>query len=422
LAYTFSCSPGSNDPGFEYGSVTDSNGKKYKTIEIGDQTWMAENLNLDVPGSECYNKDVAKCAIYGRLYDWETAMKLPGCNSAFCAWQIDAKHQGICPDGWHIPSDEDWDKLLSYVGGSPTAGRYLKAAKGWDSYDGKPGNGEDKYGFSALPGGYLDDYFDKFKDVGVLGIWWSTSERSGMASTQNMISGIEPVMSLLSRKSELNSVRCLQGSSEPSSSSASPSSGDNDISNYRIEKIGNQTWMAENLNYNVSGSVCHDDDPACTKYGRLYDWATAMVLHTGCNHNSCASQIKPKHQGICPSGWHIPNDDDWNDLMETVNPDCSGGTGYCEGAGTKLKLREGWEPYSGISSGTDEFRFSALPGGYVDYYGRLKDVGFCGYWWSASEKYGGMADHWLMEYDDENLYYGLEYKYNLFSVRCVKDD
>jgi len=60
--------------------------------------------------------------------------------------------------------------------------------------------------------------------------------------------------------------------------------------------------MAENLNYNVSGSECYEDDPNCAKYGRLYNWATAMALPSDCNSKSCASQISEKHKGICPSG------------------------------------------------------------------------------------------------------------------------
>jgi len=172
--------------------ITDTrDGKVYRTIIIDEQTWMAENLNYDATGSKCYNDNTAKCATYGRLYDWSTAMTLPSsCNSALCSDQVNAKHQGICPTDWHIPSTADWDKLMRYIDGnkttyspydSPTAGKYLKATSGWAYYynenigSSDDGNGEDKYGFSALPGGYGHST-GSFAHIGSNGDWWSTSE------------------------------------------------------------------------------------------------------------------------------------------------------------------------------------------------------------------------------------------------------
>ena len=123
-----------------------------------------------------------------------------------------------------------------------------------------------------------------------------------------------------------------EGGGDPSSSSGGGSDGDkgNDIGNYRTVVIGTQTWMAENLNYAVEGSKCYDNDPAnCVKYGRLYDWSTAMGFPSSCNEDACSSQIQSKHRGICPSGWHLPSYDDWDILMDYVG-------GY-RTAGTKLK-------------------------------------------------------------------------------------
>jgi len=189
---------------------------------------------------------------------------------------------------------------------------------------------------------------------------------------------------------------------------------------YKTVKIGSQIWMAENLNYDVSGSRCYNDDPAnCAKYGRLYDWVTAMALSPSCNSTSCSGDIKPKHQGICPSGWHIPSDADWNTLMKHVNPSCSDNT-HCEGAGTKLKSKTGWAQHSGVLAGTDEYGFSALPGGVGDsrdFY----DVGLLGRWWSASEYGSSGAYNRGMLTNDERMgwnYYG---KWYLLSVRCLED-
>jgi uncharacterized protein (TIGR02145 family) len=153
---------------------------------------MAENLNYNASGSKCYGNNAANCDIYGRLYDWATAMDLPpSCNSISCSSQIQTKHRGVCPSGWHIPSSEDWGKLSRYADGtsgtfagyeSPTAGRYLKATSGWKGYDGTIGNdgSTDQYGFTALPGGYCssggNDGSCTFDFVGGFGNWWSASE------------------------------------------------------------------------------------------------------------------------------------------------------------------------------------------------------------------------------------------------------
>jgi len=215
------------------------------------------------------------------------------------------------------------------------------------------------------------------------------------------------------------------------------SSGDkgNNIKNYKTVVIGTQTWMAENLNYAVAGSKCfgeggeviidQDEDgnfitktlsnaevqANCEKYGRLYDWSTAMALDPSCNSNSCSSQIQQPHQGICPSGWHIPNNDDWEILMDYV-----GGSGT---AGTKLKARSGWNENG---NGTDDYGFSALPGGNGLPGGSFWGVGNYGTWCSASEYNDGLAYSRFM-FDNSDEFTNLDEgdKPYLESVRCLKD-
>jgi uncharacterized protein (TIGR02145 family) len=143
---------------------------------------MAENLNYNACGSKCYNNQDSYCAIYGRLYDWATALALPSsCNSDYCSGQIQPKHRGVCPPGWHIPSDAEWKQLLSYVDDdytdgniSTAAGGHLKAKDGWKDYDGQ-NNGQNTYGFAALPGGYGNQN-DEFIQVGSAGQWWTSSQ------------------------------------------------------------------------------------------------------------------------------------------------------------------------------------------------------------------------------------------------------
>jgi uncharacterized protein (TIGR02145 family) len=155
---------------------------------------MAENLNYDQSSSRCHDDKPANCSKYGRLYYWATAME-----------------PGVCPTGWHIPSDAEWDALMEYVqtqnGGtySPAvnasvAGEHLKAkADDW--------NGKDTYGFKALPGGY---YGSSFAGLGSNGYWWSSTE-NGTSAWRRSISSTETVVRSTSPKTNLLSVRCIQG-------------------------------------------------------------------------------------------------------------------------------------------------------------------------------------------------------------------
>jgi uncharacterized protein (TIGR02145 family) len=151
--------------------------KTYKTSVIGTQVWMAENLNYGADGSRCYYDDPVNCVKYGRLYDWATAMALDAnCNSNNCTEQVQENHRGICPQGWHIPSDNEWKTLTNFVGGTSTAATKLKATNGWKYYD-ISGNGTDDYGFAALPGGWrmLVGSFS-FSHIGTQGHWWGTTD------------------------------------------------------------------------------------------------------------------------------------------------------------------------------------------------------------------------------------------------------
>jgi uncharacterized protein (TIGR02145 family)/uncharacterized repeat protein (TIGR02543 family) len=195
---------------------------------------------------------------------------------------------------------------------------------------------------------------------------------------------------------------------------------------YRWVQIGNQVWMAENLNYYVESSICYDNDPAnCAKYGRLYDWSTAMGIDAKYNNggwNGGAGNDENhtgiywnggdvNHTGICPAGWHIPSDAEWSTLMDSV--------GGSSTAGTKLKATSGWNDHG---NGTDQYGFSALPGGSGSSNGNFDIAGNNGYWWSATESDFLYADRRHMYYYYEEVRGGDYYKAARFSVRCVMDD
>lgn len=183
-----SCKKNDNNPEIPYGSMTDQAGNIYKTIEIGSQTWMAENLkttkyndnkdipnvtgnsawsNLTTPAYNWYDNDEAKNKpLYGALYNWFTV------NTG-----------KLCPTGWHVPTDTEFKTLETYLGMSVAQadgiswrgtdqGTQLKNSSGWKAGE----NGTNISGFSALPGGYRFQQDGAFNNKGELSYWWSSNE------------------------------------------------------------------------------------------------------------------------------------------------------------------------------------------------------------------------------------------------------
>jgi uncharacterized protein (TIGR02145 family) len=167
-------------------------GKTYKTVKIGTQTWMAENLNYNASGSKCYENENWHCDIYGRLYDWNAVIR-------------------ACPYGWHLPSVEEWIILVKFAGGAETAGTKLK-----EKSKGKTGSGlyatklsTDDYGFSALLGGYGSSD-GNFRGSGISGHWWSTGESYQQCSMTYDEEGVSISSIYPPGKDYLRSVRCVK--------------------------------------------------------------------------------------------------------------------------------------------------------------------------------------------------------------------
>jgi uncharacterized protein (TIGR02145 family) len=207
-----------------------------------------------------------------------------------------------------------------------------------------------------------------------------------------------------------------------------------DSQTYKTVKIGKQTWMAQNLNYRsevgssyyvkfrnqsfemLGGSWCYNDCTSyCDKYGRLYDGSTARE--------------------VCPAGWRLPSRRDWKKLAAAAN----GAGTYGDGgmAGKKLKAKSDWDSDEGEDdlsggNGTDDFGFSALPGGYRDYGGdcSFNHAGFNGYWWTSNDYYGfgmnlyingsDLAYYQLMSASNDDIVDGRQPKGYALSVRCVQ--
>jgi uncharacterized protein (TIGR02145 family) len=194
---------------------------------------------------------------------------------------------------------------------------------------------------------------------------------------------------------------------------------------YDAVLIGGQTWMAKNLNHKTEdgasrcfqttpGSNVNDSDNAyCTTYGRLYNWSTAMA-------DSESSDANPSGvQGVCPDGWHLPSEAEWNTLMIAINSTCT--LAGCNGAGIKLKATSGWNTSDIYTAGTDDYGFAALPGGISsgDYY--FAFLGVSGRLWSATAE-ASKVFGCNMEYNSAVAMCRQDLnKSDSFSVRCVKD-
>ena len=182
----------------EYGTLVDErDGQSYKTVKIGDQWWMAENLNFAYlqptetrdSSSFCYDDDALNCEKYGRLYLWGAAMDSAAIYSddgIGCGYIHDCnpaeRVQGVCPQGWHVPTRAEFMVLYESVGGhddNVVAKKKLMAVDEWRDC----GAGcTDSYGFTVLPVGYFDE---KYEDLGSNALFWSSTPYDEGSSTDN---------------------------------------------------------------------------------------------------------------------------------------------------------------------------------------------------------------------------------------------
>ena len=514
-------------------------GQIYETVQIGDQCWMAENLNIGemINGSEemtnngviekyCYD-DPYYCETYGGLYQWDEMMEYTTIQGI----------QGICPAGWLLPTDDVW-KILEgtvdsqYPVGDPIwntygnrgfdAGKNLKSTSGWYSN----GNGSGLYGYEALPGGYRSMYGDFF-GLTTGAYFWSSSEYSSSHTWDRSLFFTSDIVGRhQNSKGSGCSVRCLQGeyinlppelpsfpipedgaegqfigidlswictdpeydpltydiyfgteATPPQVATAQtettydpgtleynteyfwkivahddhenttegsvwsftteeegviwqcgdPFNDPRDGRTYNSIQIGTQCWMAENLNIGtmINGAVEMTDNSIiekycylnnlsnCITYGGLYQWNEMMEYIT-----------TQGTQGICPSGWHIPTDDEWKILEGTVDsqypvgdPIWNNTTWRGYDAGKNLKSTSGW--YSN-GNGSGLYGYEALPGGYraSGYFYSLTSNAF---FWSSSEYSSSRAWTRDLYYGSDEVYRDDDYKGNGRSARCLQD-
>ena len=199
--------------------VSDIDGNTYKTVVIGEQNWMAENLkttryatgdtipkvinkekwlNLTDGAWAYYKNDEKFNEVYGKLYNWHNVVD----------------ERNVCPNGWHVPSDAEWKVLADFIiynGHEGREGLALKSINGWNTFDGVSGNGTDDFGFHALPGGNRN-INGNFSNLGKNGYWWSTSEHANPVNawSRYLYSNNRNIINYEDFKNYGFSIRCLQ--------------------------------------------------------------------------------------------------------------------------------------------------------------------------------------------------------------------
>ncbi len=351
--------------------IDQRDGKTYKIVYIGSQVWMAENLAYKAnSGCWAYDNDESNVK-YGYFYNWETA-------------------KNVCPNGWYLPSEEEFEVLLENTGNNESE-RYSELIIDGNS------------GFSAFLTGW--GYNNNFNGKGVYSSFWSASRNKedgaiSLSISKDNTNNTVNIVNLWSRSAHF-SVRCIKGDENEK---ASQFIDQRDGKIYKIVYIGNQVWMAENLAYKPSSGTYWAYDNAqsnVSKYGYLYNFETA--------------------NNVCPSGWHLPSDYEWQELemylgMQESDIGIPGNRGTDEGQ--KLKANYDWK---NNGNGTNEYGFTALPSGYrSNHNDDFVEIGNGVAFWSDT-KFSTISWSRALLSDNSGVVRVFSNPNSGLSVRCVQD-
>jgi uncharacterized protein (TIGR02145 family) len=465
---------------FMCGDNINHEGYNYSTVQIGNQCWFSENcryLPLVSPSAESSGDetsphyyvygyegtDVAAAqttdnyATYGVLYNWPAVMT-----------------EGICPSGWHIPSDGEFTELTDFLGGESVAGYAMKSTSGWNN----DGNGSNSSGFNGLPGGYQHPP-NGFGGIEAAVSFWSASEAEVgpisswrrflynssdvvIRSAANLYNGYSArcVIDYTDECGVINgdnstcldecgvingdnstcldecgvingdNSTCLDECGVPNgdNSTCFTTCGDDiehDAYDYSTVLIGDQCWFSENCRYlpEVSPSsessltspyyYVYDyqgtdiEDAKSTDnyetYGVLYNWPAVMT------------------EGICPSGWHIPTDLEWQTMEMALGLSASEASSQTW-RGThapQMKSTSGW---NNNGNGTNSSGLTILPGGFkVDIPIGFTNYGDYAHLWSASEDASSYSFGRVLYGSVDTVWRSSFTKQFGFSARCVQD-
>lgn len=414
-------------------------GNIYRVTEIDNVIWMAEDLRYKSPefANQIHCSDQNHdCSNRGYLYTFAAAMNETDCSSGNkCASKITYPHQGICPEGFHLPMNREWQNLKNYlvvnIDAITNLTTVLKTKKGWGI------SGKDTYGFSALPTGEFNGTSISFDNIAR---YWTSSEYNAESAYEWYLGDSYSFTNQTYSKGYGYAVRCIadgkieltevkddprpkSSSSSVSSSSSSESSSSETVNSssseyeyrfsvtqadgcencnaftdtrdnntYRVVKIVGEIWMAEDLRYGgteeepLDGAYCPDQN-GCVERGRLYAYDALGEA--------------------CPEGWRVPSSGTMKKLFDdfvTSQGSSSGNTSAVCAAGNI------WGTYC-----TNESGFSSVPTGEWGSSG-FKDDNYARYWTSSVHDGSNSYMWYLKPGEIRNQTYLNSYGY---AVRCT---
>jgi len=266
-------------------------GQVYNTVQIGTQCWLKENLNIGtmINGTTnqtnngiiekyCFGNSASNCTTYGGLYQWDELMQYATTPGV----------QGICPSGWHIPVDGEWDILVDHLGGSTIAGNKMKSTTGWYG----SGNGTNISGFTALPGGYRYNN-GSFYNLTTYAYFWSSTQAASSSAWLRFLTYSSSSISRFSYEKNFGcSVRCLKDvPNQPPTPPSNPNPPDNSTNQPLNTQLSWTCTDPENdpLTYDVyfgtanpppqvaTGQIPNTYNPVTLTYSTTYYWK--IVAH-----------------------------------------------------------------------------------------------------------------------------------------------
>ena len=434
--------------------MTDNDGNEYQTVRIGCQCWTKENIRTNADSATAYNNSDSLENIYGKLYTWYSAVAIAeGDNNAVPTTIPDilgeSHVQGICPEGWVLPTPDAFTLMLANGGNATNAKSdnnlyWLPNRQGVAPLS----------GFDALGAGNYNAALDRYENLlGSTNFWTSLNANAQNATSVEINYFCEDGMMKEFSKEDGLSVRCLKISLSPFAAQACPGTltvTDVDGNVYNTVLIGEQCWMRENLRttqYANGTPIALGTDTSTTTpfryypnnsnstditfYGYLYNWPAVM-------NGAASSNANPSGvQGVCPDGWHVPSTAEWESLMTYMNSQsqyvCQ--TYYTNSYAKSLADSVAWATTNTETcdvgynlSENNATGFSARPAGHMSIkFGNTPTIlrplyfGNNALFWSATETSLDIADAYKIGYNEPNFYFSSANKYYGRSVRCVRD-
>ncbi len=438
-------------------------GYGYPAVQIGNQCWLAENLRNTVYGPEettaiadyaAYKNDEANMEKFGYLYTWYSAVGVEENNNAAVPETLEGTSlvQGICPEGWVVPSQTDFDILYEFTANEA---RRLRDMNTMYWIPGEQGV-EPNYHFNSRAGGFYNSTSGQFERMLFEDYYWtSTSDPNTTEVTTPMNAYYcNSINFKTSKKSDKRSVRCISAATAYDENAVEPVEPvepetfrcgttkmvDADGNEYETVQIGTQCWTKTNLRSTKdrNGNLFINGMTAAN-YDKYVDSVVYIPTDAAWNENNSSVTYDegtfgyyynwPAAMLVCPAGWHLPSDAEWTTMEQTQTSMDVTGSGLRGDHAGKLAV-EGWNPSTtagapGNASDPDHNAsgFSAVPAGGCYGSSLFGNAGYSAYFWSATQNASILLNAYTryLDYSSASVGRYSNSKSYGYSVRCLRD-